>query len=90
MAISADSTVSSLVIKSGQFEMSHTHWLHCTKPNSLLSVFKEAFRLAILVAAHVIEKRHMETSMRSLTNTSEWLKNYANQLRKSYFLLLIT
>lgn len=85
MAISADSTVSSLVMKSGQFEMSHTHWLHCTKPNSLLSVFKEAFRLAILVAAHGIEKRHMETSMGSLTNTSEWLKNYANQFGKPCF-----
>lgn len=70
------------MMKYGHSEKSHTHESHCTKPNSLLSVFKEAFRLAILVAAHVIEKRHMETSMRSLTNTSEWLKNYANQLRK--------
>lgn len=30
----------------------------------------------------------METSMRSLTNTSEWLKNYANQFGKPWYFLI--
>ena len=47
MAISADRTFSSLVMKSGQLRDVALQ-LHRTKPNSLLSVFKEAFRLAIL------------------------------------------